>query len=340
MRRLKNNAVSLALMMVMAGASWVAAEPPAPKTQVGEDLAAVPQTIVSALQKVNQGSKKRRAARVETSEGGVVKVESGRNVNLTVAGDQLNRIMTPFANPVVHTVSKAKINVDGPVIYVSLAQDDGPATMFVTENGESDPSISLTLAPKDVPPREIRLTLAGTGPVTTISASAKSAKWEKSQPYTEALEKVMLATARGEVPPGYNLRHPVAHDPAPRCRLPVRLEPRQVLEGHNFLVVVSRLTNTSSQQLLMDESACYQEGVRAVAVWPRVSLNPRQSTELYLVYHREMGQKPSRRPSVLYQGIPGPDKPRQGKPRRRPEPDGAALSRLLDDNRPVSAHLP
>ena len=98
---------------------------------------------MTALKQVNTGGKRSSGSSgVKATGSNVVKLESGRNVTLTVAGDQLNRIVTPFTNPLVHTVSKAKINVDGSVVYVSIAQEDGPSTMFITENGESDPSIS------------------------------------------------------------------------------------------------------------------------------------------------------------------------------------------------------
>lgn len=356
-RPVKSRSISLLLVLVFffTGSTWAEEQPEAavgtpaaaaePQSSPGQEVIAVREEIMTALKKVNTGAKRSRSAGVSTASSNVVKVESGRNVTLTVAGDQLNRIVTPFTNPLVHTVSKAKINVDGSVVYVSLAQEDGPSTMFITETGESDPSISLTLAPQAVPPREVRLTLAGgVGPVVSVSGS-KSAKWEKSQPYTEALEKVMVGTARGEVPPGYNLRNLASHDPSPRCRMAVQVEPRQVLEGHNLLVVVSRLTNISSQQLMVDESACYQEGVRAVAVWPQVSLAPRQSTELYVVYQREMGQKPVKRPNVLQPRPAEPvcdsEPPKKVRPRSRPEPIAvSAVSEVLQTPRPESAELP
>jgi conjugal transfer pilus assembly protein TraK len=340
----KSRALSLSLGLILLFAGLAGAEEPAAAEKPAAESAGasveVPEAIMAALNQVNQGGKRpRRSARVEAAQGGVIKVSPGRNVTLTVAGDQLNRIVTPFTNPLVHTVSKAKISVDGSVVYVSLAQEDGPATMFITENGESDPSISLTLTPAMAPPREVRLELSGGGPVVSVSAR-KSARWEKSQPYTEAIEKVMLSTARGEVPPGYNLRDFIARDPAPRCRLPVKVEPRQVLEGHNFLVVVSRLTNLSSQQLMMAESACYQEGVRAVAVWPKVSLGPRQSTELYVVYQREMGQKPGKRPSVLHPRPAGPVCDSEPDPKPRSRPGSLAVSEAAQSPRILSAHLP
>ncbi|MBW1952090.1 MAG: type-F conjugative transfer system secretin TraK [Deltaproteobacteria bacterium] len=325
----------LALILLVPGlARGEEAEPPknAVDQTKNEDIPAVPAKIMAALNRINRGRRPaERQSGLKVEEGDTVQVEPGRNVILPVAGGHLNRLVTPFENPTVHTVSKAKISVEGSVIYVSLAQDDGPTTMFVTESGESDPSLSLTLVPRAMPPREIRLTLGGSASV--VSLSGKSAKWEKNQPYIEAIEQVMLRTARGEVPPGYSLRHPLNYDPAPQCRLPVRVEPRQVLEGHNFLVTVSRMTNVSSASLLVDESACYREGVRAVAVWPRVRLNPQESTELYVLYQRDFGQKPRVRPNVLQMTTNRADQP--DKPKKagsRPEPVG--LSFEDDQNRP------
>ena len=354
-RKTRNQAISLIVVLVFSitGVAWGAEEQPAAATEApataaekqapaAQDVSAVPDAIMAALKQVNTGEKRsKRSSGDRVAQGGVIKMEPGRNVTLTVAGDQLNRIVTPFSNPLVHTVSKAKISVDGSVVYVSMAMEDGPATMFITENGESDPSLSLTLVPQAVKPREIRLTMAGGGPVSSISGS-KAGKWEKSQPYTEAIEKVMLQTARGEVPPGYSLRNFVSHDPAPQCRLPVRVEPRQVLEGHSFLVVVSKLTNISSSQMLMDESACYREGVRAVAVWPQVSLAPHQSTELYVVFGREEGQRPDKRPNVLQQRQPPicePETPRKSRrSHRKSEP--VAVSEAIQTPWPMSAGQP
>jgi conjugal transfer pilus assembly protein TraK len=342
-RRTKGKTISLALLslLLLTGSAWGgSAEEPAAAADTrgtaGQDLAQVPEAIMAALKRVNAGSGRTRASGLETAEGGTVKVEPGRNVNLTVAADQLNRLVTPFTNPVVHTVSSAKINVDGAVVYVSLAKDDGPTTMFITENGESDPSISLTLLPEAIAPREIRLAIAG-GVGGVVALSGKSAKWEKSQPYTEAIEKVMLSTARGEVPPGYNLRSPVPQDPSPRCSMPVRVELRQVLEGHNFLVTVSKLTNISS--LLIDEATCYQEGVRAVAVWPRVQLAAKQSAELYVVYQRDFAERPRKRPNVLQQVYTKPGKAQKVQPHHS-DPEPVAVSTLLRSPGLASAHLP
>jgi hypothetical protein len=320
MRTIRVISLTAVLLFLFSGIAWGEEQAPAPAANsLQGEQTTVPATIMAELRKVNRAEKRSRQRRgVNTAQGSVIKVTPGRNVTLNVAADQLNRIVTPFTNPVVHKVNSAKVSIDGSVVYVSISGQDGPASMFITENGESDPSISLSLVPSEVAPREIRLEFAGGAAVVSMS-SGKAKKWEKDQPYTEAIEKVMLRTARGQVPPGYNLRQFISRDPYPRCSLPVQIEPSQVLEGHNFMVVVSKLTNLSSGQLMMDESSCYAPGVRAVAVWPRVSLAPHQSTELYVVYQQQLGQSPRLRPSVLHPtGFSQP--PQKTRYRSRPEP--------------------
>jgi len=69
-----------------------------------------------------------------------------------VAIDHLNRIVTPFAAPQVRTVSQATTQVDGNAIYVATATEE-PVGLFITEAGDSATALSLTLAPRHIPPR-------------------------------------------------------------------------------------------------------------------------------------------------------------------------------------------
>jgi len=293
---------------------------------VAEATPDIPARVIAAVQarKGQQGAKA-----VAASE--TVKVAPGQNTVLVVAGNNLNRLVTPFQSPVVNTVSNAKLKVDGSIIYVSLGLDDGPTTLFITEDGEPEPALSVTLMPQQVPPREIRLALEGGWPVRAGAGNnPKAAKWEKNEPYLEAISEVIMRVARNELPQGYNLRRPVAMDPRPACKLPVEVEPGQVLEGHNLLVVVSRLTNVSSGTLLVDESACYRPGVRAVAVWPKVQLGPRESTELYVVFGRDAVNPPKARPSVLAGDWAAPPQVREEpRPSRQPEPEPSGEPDLL-----------
>ena len=308
------------------GAVQYAQADPEP-TPVAPAVAEVPAQVIAAVQA--RKAQQAQAKAVASSE--TVPVAPGKNTVLVVAGNNLNRLVTPFQNPVVNTVSNAKLKVDGSIIYVSLGLEDGPTTLFITEDGEPEPALSVTLMPQQVPPREIRLQLEGGWPVRAGTGNPKAAKWEKNEPYLEAIGEVIMQVARNELPQGYNLRRPVAMDPRPACKLPVEVEPGQVLEGHNLLVVVSRLTNTSSGSLLVDESACYRPGVRAVAVWPKVQLGPRESTELYVVFGRDAVNPPKARPSVLAGDWAAPPQVREEPaPRpRQPQPEPSEVADVL-----------
>ncbi|MEZ5936102.1 MAG: hypothetical protein R3F54_30205 [Alphaproteobacteria bacterium] len=56
------------------------------------------------------------------------------------------------------TTAAASVETSANVIYVAPS---GPAliTMFLTETGDESVSISLTLQPRQIPPRELRLEL-------------------------------------------------------------------------------------------------------------------------------------------------------------------------------------
>ncbi|MCQ8183734.1 type-F conjugative transfer system secretin TraK, partial [Methylomonas sp. SURF-1] len=139
-----------ALMIGLFGAACcVVAEPQS------VDLLAVPADVLKTGQSQETAP---------TGTGGIapqtIKVSAGINEIITVAQNHLNRIVTPFPSPRVRTVSRAETQVEGNVVYVASNSED-PVTLYITPGENESLAISLTLAPKLIPPREIRLELAG-----------------------------------------------------------------------------------------------------------------------------------------------------------------------------------
>ena len=89
-----------------------------------------------------------------------VTVAPGANAILELAIDHLNRIVTPFERPSVRTVSELSTEVEGKVVYVATASEV-PATLYISAGDAAGTTIALTLAPRRVPPREIRLQVPG-----------------------------------------------------------------------------------------------------------------------------------------------------------------------------------
>lgn len=235
----------------------------------------------------------------------------GENMILPIAAGHPNRLRTPFETPKVTTLSDAQISVDQSIIYVTPNNND-VVTMFVTEKGgDQQAAVSLTLVPKAIPPREIRLLVSSgkgqerdsgvIGSYGSGYSGSKAIEWEKDQEYTEALKSTLRELAMNRTPAGYGLRGPVASDPMVSCKIPgLKIEPGQTLDGHSVLAVISKATNINTVPMEVNPGACYQPGVLAASAWPSILLAPGQATELYVLFKRPTEEAQSSvRPSLL-----------------------------------------
>ncbi|MDY6336195.1 MAG: hypothetical protein SPL25_03845 [Succinivibrionaceae bacterium] len=73
-----------------------------------------------------------------------------------IALGEINRILTPFDSPSVTTVSDAETKVKGRAVYVAPKSME-PVSLFISEEGSEEQSVSLVLFPKITGPRDIRL---------------------------------------------------------------------------------------------------------------------------------------------------------------------------------------
>lgn len=228
-------------------------------------------------------------------------VQPGVNQILPVSLRHINRLVTPFAQPDIKTASVAETKIEGNVVYV-VPSDDTPVTMFITEKGETGPSISLTLVPRKVPPMEVTLKFNKDIPMPH-NFTKKAEDWEKAQPYVQTLVSLLRGTAKQMLPPGYNLGKPLKSDYMPSCEqegLEFNFEDGQVLQGHNFHVSVGTVKNVTKYDLEFVETACADWVVTAVASFPNVVLRPGDTNEIYVVSRKPDPAEPRIRPSLVY----------------------------------------
>jgi conjugal transfer pilus assembly protein TraK len=217
-----------------------------------------------------------------------LQVAPGTTTIVEVAIDHLNRIVTPFAAPQVRTVSPATTQVDGNAVYVATASEE-PVSLFITEAGETATAISLTLAPRHIPPREVRLVLTG-GTVQTAAPKAGPSRplVRNDQPYVEQIASVFRALARGRVPAGFELRQVRRGERVSCGQLGLSVTIAQVFEGQGLRIVVAKVRNGGQQPLVLEEHRCGISAVTlvaAVAAWPRTRLAPGEETELFAAVH-------------------------------------------------------
>jgi len=232
-----------------------------------------------------------------------IRVSPGTTAIVEVAIDHLNRIVTPFSSPQVRTVSRATTQVDGNAIYVATASEE-PVSLFITEAGDTATAVSLTLAPRHIPPREVRLVLpGGVVPVRTAAPTVKPPRplVRNDQPYVEQIASVFRALAQNRVPPGYELRK-VGHGERLDCRQPgLSVTTAQVFEGRGLRILAAKARNRGKQPIVLEEHRCSAGAeliMAAVSAWPRSRLAPGEETELYVAVRpgasdSERGDRPS-----------------------------------------------
>jgi conjugal transfer pilus assembly protein TraK len=241
-----------------------------------------------------------------TNEKNDIAVIPGVTEIVPVALGQLNRIVTPFERPELKTTSQAATRVEGSVVYLA-PKTETPVGLYLTEKGDESLAISITMVPKKIPPREIRLQLATDAGVLGRYSPEKARRWEQAYPYEETLRNLLRQIALGQLPPGYALRPSVprarrscAHGDARRSGILFDFERAQMLIGARLEVAVGVVHNTGNQPVELKESWCAGDEVAAVAFWPEVVLEPGQATEVYVAFQR-LAPRPklAERPSLL-----------------------------------------
>ena len=215
----------------------------------------------------------------------VLNVESGRNVVIGVAFSLINRIITPFSNPVVKTTSVATTSVEGSIVYISTNMSE-PIALFIHEKSDPSTALSLTLVPAEIPPvsTEVRITGLEVEPAKIAGDHALATAFEQQDTFLGTIKALFRDLALNRVPDGYGFKSldGYARD-MPVCNFAgVHVIPLQEVVGASLKAYVAKATNTSQYLATIDEQACSGPGLRAVAAWPHTTLAPGESVELYV----------------------------------------------------------
>ena len=273
-----------AVILVLASSQQAAAQD-AVEPQPTSDEIALPAVSADADPRRGKAAKSNRVQVADTLQK--ITVEPGVNEIIQIADGHPNRIVTPFKAPRVVTTAAASVETSENVIYVAPT---GPAliTMFLTETGDESVSISLTLQPKKIPPRELRLDLP---PGVLVKANEwGSPSNQRARPHGGRSNvawagEVFDQLARGHVPDDFAFSRQ-APPPYPLCTVEngyeVSFAEGQYLLGQGQEIYVGVVRNGGTKAAAFQEPWCYSEGVIAVALWPRATLQPGEFAEIYL----------------------------------------------------------
>lgn len=239
-----------------------------------------------------------------------IRVQPGSNAVIPVAVGHLNRLVLPFEDPSIRTVNPATTQLEGHVLYVAPS-DESPITLYVTPGKMEDFALSLTLAPKRIPPREIHLTLDQDAlkklqhlnqshPVFVGQGGEPPVRADQSQDYITEIKGLFRALALGQSPQGFNLRSPGSGETL-RCQQKgLQFKTGQVLEGRDLILMVGVARNPGSKPIELDERACASATeTLAVAAWPTPRIEGGHASEIFLAIRHLPDTGSSIRPSLL-----------------------------------------
>lgn len=197
---------------------------------------------------------------------------------VAVSAANMNRINTPFRNPIVLVNGGAKYKVVGQDVYLVM-ESDQPVGVYVREDdnlANNSPVASLTLVPKAIPMQNISVVLANAMRERLSNPNAKLAT-----DYQDVLRLTMGQVSVGKLPDGYSKSN-VREKTVARVGA-VTLRPKVIYSGVENNIYVYTAQNVTGQYVELSEPSFWHKGVRAVAFNEKIKLAPNDTTEVIIV---------------------------------------------------------
>lgn len=241
----------------------------------------------------------------------------GRTELLPVAIGHLNRLETPFRNPKVRTSApETALNIsnEGSFLFVSVTE---PATIIIHEAGKPDPAITVSLLPRQITPRQVRLgvtppvqrqidaNLVARPPAAAIPASASrpapvatrpGVRAGSSAPHVTQIATVMQAFGQGNVARGYDKTAVRNFRIEDFCRTNVgvnfSLRGGQAYADRDYIMLIARATS-SSRRSLQEVWCAAHPATAAVAYTPRTVISQGRPAEVLIMLRRDLLTRPA-----------------------------------------------
>ncbi|MCG7878164.1 MAG: type-F conjugative transfer system secretin TraK [Candidatus Thiodiazotropha endolucinida] len=217
----------------------------------------------------------------------IIIMEPGVHQIVKMGINHLNRIITPFENPLIKgsmiKTDSVKTDINGNVVYIASTSNH-PISLFITESGDETIALSITLVPHHIPPREITLKLKDNINIQLDTQYKQAMQWEQSQPLYNTIESLLRILALKQIPPGYKLYSENAADH--HCKqtgLRFSFSNSQLIKGHDLMVIIGVATNTSPHPIEFQEYHCGNWDVVAVSSYPYSAIDPGENTEIFIV---------------------------------------------------------
>lgn len=197
---------------------------------------------------------------------------------INVSQSLVNRITTPFRSPTVLSNGGVSFQIIGQDVFFEMKSDQ-PVGVFIREDESiqnHSPVASLTLIPKPIPPQNISVVLD-----KNVRANAASQRVKIATDYEDGLVTAIGQAVLNNTPDGFSRSN--ATKLAVAKIGGVLLRPVTVYSGVDQNIFIYSAENTTGQTVELVEPSFHHEGVRAVAFYPEIRLQPKQKTNVYIM---------------------------------------------------------
>lgn len=214
----------------------------------------------------------------EAVEPYTIHAKNGISEFVTVSTKFPNRIQTPFRDPQIIDFSATEYVKQGGDVYV-VPKGQQPVGIYIRENRPDSPVIALTLVPRDnIPGVTVLANIDGSYKTPRVPGTRDEEAMTSS--YEEGLVKLMRQVALERAPSGFTES---ALQVGGATLGPLRIVPEKQFSGSALDIYRYRIINSSKESLELSEETFYQMGVKAVAFYPLLRLDPWQSTKVFII---------------------------------------------------------
>lgn len=212
----------------------------------------------------------------------VLHTRLGVNEVVKLSRSLANRIATPFAKPILIDSSNSTAKIIGSDVYYTPA-GSSPIGIFIIDSDNKNQTISLTIIPTDgIPGQNLIVKLEDLRAAEDLAPTAPKGKGGlpgKEADYTSYIRTLMTQALRGKVD-GLSVA-PLEGGVAKMGDLDIT--PDLVFTGSIIDIYRYRINNSGKKTIDLHENAFYHKGVRAVAFFPRISLEPSEESYVFIL---------------------------------------------------------
>lgn len=239
-----------------------------------------------------------------------VTIFPGRTELIPVAVGHLNSFETPFQNPAVRTSAQEgafNVQFEQNYLYVDVTE---PVTLFIHEKNQPEPAIVVSLIPRQIAPRQVKLTVppnvqgridaqrVSATPLVAAQAAPSPAKTSRpgvrfgsGQPHIERVATIMKQFGQGQVPNGFQRGALARYNVADYCRtdagVTFSFAEGQMYWDPDFILLIGR-ASSSARRELQEVWCAAHPATTGVAFSTRPVISQGKPTEFMVLLRRDV----------------------------------------------------